>query len=137
MGACKNFGQTERFVHFLEKRLKDYLIETGEIFPPGDAARILSEILDEETLGRTEDSTDKELQLTNYEPMKEYILQRDAKLKSRQSTRHKPSAKGPDDMVYGVESKPRAAEPPPARAPAPQIEDPWRPLLIPGPRRPG
>ena len=87
--------------------------------------RILSAILDEEALGRIEGSTDKELQLTNYEPMKDYILQQDAKLKSRTSTRHKPSGKDPDDMVYGVESKPRASEPPPSRAPAPQVEDPW------------
>ena len=92
------------------------MIETGEIFPPTGAARILNEILDEETMGRIDDSTDKELQLTNFEPMKDWILQRDAKLKSRKSTRHKPSGKGPEDRVYGVESKPRAAEPPPARA---------------------
>ena len=39
VGACKNFDQTVRFVQFFEKRLKEYLIETGEIFPPSDAAR--------------------------------------------------------------------------------------------------
>ena len=74
VGACKNFDQTVRFVQFFEKRLKEYLIEIGEIFPPSDAARVVSEILDEDKLGRIEDSTDKEMQLTNYEVMKDYIL---------------------------------------------------------------
>ena len=76
-------------------------------------------------VGPIEDFTDKELQLTAYEPTKDYIPQRDAKLKSRKSTRRTPSGKGPDDMVYGVDSRAKPPEQPPARAPSPQVEDPW------------
>ena len=90
-GACKNFNQSVRFVHFLDKKMKDYLVETGEIFPDSDSARVLCEILDEDTMGRIDDQTD--LKLTAYEPMRAWILQRDTKLKSRKATRHRCSAK--------------------------------------------
>ena len=76
-------------------------------------------------MGRIEDSTDKELQLTAYAPMRDYILQRDAKLKSRKSTRHKPSGKGPDDMVYGVEARAKSTERATAQATPQPAEDPW------------
>ena len=94
LGACKSFDQTVRFVHFLEKKQKEYLIETGELFPDTDAARFLSDGLDEETMGHIDDSTDKDLVLTNYEPVKDWILQRDTKLKARTSTRHKSLRQG-------------------------------------------
>ena len=54
--ACKDFAQTCRFVLFLESRLKEFLIETGQSFPPNDAARVLSQAIDEDTMGRIEDA---------------------------------------------------------------------------------
>ena len=105
-------------MHFLDKKMKNYLIEKGEIFPDSDSARVLCEILDEDTMGRIDDQTD--FKLTAYEPMRAWILQRDTKLKSRKAKRHRGSAKGPDDMVYGVESKAEL----PTAATAPEA-DPW------------
>ena len=120
LGACKNFEQTVRFVEFLESKIKEYLIETGENFPGHDSARVLSEALDEETLSKIDDSTT--LRLTSYEPAKEWILQRDAKAKSRKATRQKSSSMGPDDMVFGVENKEKQAAPTPTE---PAGADPW------------
>ena len=55
LGACENFDQTVRFVQFLEKTQKEYLIETGEVFPDTDAARVFSEAFDEDTMGRIDE----------------------------------------------------------------------------------
>ena len=70
----------------LGEQIREYLIETGEKFPDADSARVLNEVLDEDTLGRIEDQA--AMNLTSSEPMKTWILQRDTKLKSRKATRH-------------------------------------------------
>ena len=67
VGACKNFEQPVRFVKFLNLKMKDYLFETGEVFPDGDAARVLSGTLDEDTLTKIDDGTD--FKLTTYDPV--------------------------------------------------------------------
>ena len=53
-------------------KMKEYFVETGEIFPDADAARVLSETLDEDMLTKIDEGT--ELKLTTYDPVHEWIL---------------------------------------------------------------
>ena len=83
---------------------------------------MLSEALDEDTLNKIDDCTD--LKLTTYDPVQEWILQKDSKSKARRAVRHK-TGNGQDDMVYGVEDQKQQqtrAEPAPAASPG---VDPW------------
>ena len=50
----------------LESQIKEYLIETGEIFPDHDSARVLSEALDEETLSKIDDAIILKLTSTSW-----------------------------------------------------------------------
>ena len=50
---------------FLESKIRDYLIETGEVFSNEDACRVLSKVLDEDTVGRLEDAS---ISLKNIRP---------------------------------------------------------------------
>ena len=88
-------------------KMKEYLVETGETFPESDTARVLGEALDEDTLGKVDDSTD--LKLLTYDPVQDWILQKDTMAKSRKTVRLKNGTKGPDDMVYGVGQEAAAA----------------------------
>ena len=72
---CKDFAQTCRFLLFLENRLKEFLIETGTSFLPADAARVLSQAVDEDTLGRLEDASLPPED--NYERVKNWIRERE------------------------------------------------------------
>ena len=51
VNLCKDFAHTVQFVKFLDSRMDEYQIETGEIFPDADAARVLSQTIDEDTMG--------------------------------------------------------------------------------------
>ena len=108
VSVCKDFEQTVRFVKFLTSNMLELTTETGSIFSDGDAARVFGQAVDEDTLGRIDDH--EELTIENFEPIKDWILQREIKLRLRKNSR---SGKGrsSDDMVYGVEAK--TAEPPP------------------------
>ena len=72
--VAKDFPQTVRFVHFLESKIKDYLMETGEIFSNEDACRVLSKVVDEDTVGRLEDA---HISLRNYQACKGWIIERE------------------------------------------------------------
>ena len=67
VGSRKNFEQTVRFVKFLNSRMKEILFETGQVFPEDDT----------------------QLKLSSYEPVQEWILQKDNKSKARRAVRHK------------------------------------------------
>ena len=102
--ACKDFPQTVRFLRFFEGKLKEYLRETGQVFPPDDSARVLSQAIDEDTMGRLEDA--RVPIENNYAGVKQWIFERETKLKARKATRsHTGAGKGSDDMVYGVDLK--------------------------------
>ena len=49
---CKDFAQTVRFVKFFDQKQLAFTTETGEIFPDADAARVFSQAIDEDTMGR-------------------------------------------------------------------------------------
>ena len=66
--VCKDFAQTVRFVKFLDSKILDLTTETGEKFLDGDAARVLSQALDEDTMGRIDDHDD--FVFTFYAPVK-------------------------------------------------------------------
>jgi hypothetical protein len=124
---CKDFAHTVQFVKFLNARMDEFQTETGETFPDLDAARVLSQAIDEDMMGRVEDTEGLDLKDPRdgyaYAPVKTWILQRDVKLKLRKHTRVRPATKGPDDMVYGVD----VAQPPPGQAlpqTPPAAEDP-------------
>ena len=120
VNVCKAFAQTVRSVHFLDSKLKEFFIETGGLFPE---TRVLSQALDEDTLGRIVDKPD--LDLKSYHPVKEWTLQRNNKLKSRKATRPNASAKGPDDTVYGVDGAQPAAEQTASQPAAASAAGPW------------
>ena len=132
---CKDFAQTVRFVKFLDQKILDYTTETGEKFPDDDAARVLSQAIDEDTMGRVDDHDD--LSIETYFPVKTWILQRDVKLRLRKSTRTG-KRKNPDDMVYGVSTQPPADAPAADATVAPgpdpwlsAASDPWSPAPVP------
>ena len=52
---CKDFAQTVRFIKYFDQKQLDYTTETGNKFPDGDAARVLSQAIDEDTMGRVDD----------------------------------------------------------------------------------
>ena len=66
--TCKDFAQTVRFVKFLDQKILDYTTETGEKFPNDDAAPVLSQAIDEDTMGRVDDHD--ELSIETYLPAK-------------------------------------------------------------------
>ena len=70
--------------------------------PDADAARVFSQAVDEDTMGCIDDHD--ELNIEKFEPIKDWILQREIKLRLRKNTRSGKS-KSSDDMVYGVEAK--------------------------------
>ena len=82
---CKDFAQTVRFVKFFDQKQLDFTTETGEMFPDADAARVFSQAIDEDTMGRADDHED--LSIDTYKPVKARILQREIKLKLRKNTR--------------------------------------------------
>ena len=83
--------------------MDEYQTETGEVFPDVDAARVFSQAIVEDTMGRVDDDNSLDLEAA-YLPVKTWILNRDVKLKLRKHTRAKPAARNPDDMVYGVDN---------------------------------
>jgi len=105
---CEDFAQTVRFVKFFDQKQLDYTPETGEKFPDDDAARVLSQAIDEDTMGRVDDNDD--ISIETYLPVKTWILQREVKLKLRKNTRSG-KGKNPDDMVYGVSAQPPSEAP--------------------------
>ena len=122
--VCKDFPQAVRFVKFLASKMLDFTTETRDQLPDEDAALLFSQAIDEDTMGRIDDHDN--LTIENFAPVKDWILQREIKLRLRKNTR---SGKGesPDDMVYGV-NEPTAAEPPPpppSRAACAPSVDPW------------
>jgi hypothetical protein len=92
------------------------------MFPDADAARVFSQAIDEDTMGRVDDND--ELSIETYKPVKAWILQREVKLKLRKNTRSGKGLKNPDDMVYGV-SAALPAEAPASEPAAAQGPDPW------------
>ena len=58
VSVCKDFAQTVRFAKFLAGKMDDFTIETGESFPDSDAARVFSQAIDEDTMGRVDDHDD-------------------------------------------------------------------------------
>ena len=118
---CKDFAQTVQFVKYFDQKQLDFTTETGEMFPDSDAARVFSQAIDEDTMGRVDDHED--LSIETYAPVKAWILQREIKLRLRKNTRTS-KGKGPDDMVYGVSAAPPAEAPAGAPA-ADQGPDPW------------
>ena len=103
--------------------MDEYQTETGEIFPDVDAARVVRQALDEDTIGRVDDHED--LKITIYLPFEAWILERDVKLKLRKHTRVKPSVNSPDDMVYGVDDAQPSAEQAAPQQAAAFAADPW------------
>ena len=69
-GTLKDFGQTCRFLTFLEQKRKHYLLEIGAAFPLADSARVLVSVVDEDTMGRLEDA---KVTLEDYEKVVEWI----------------------------------------------------------------
>jgi hypothetical protein len=122
VSVCKDFAMTVRFVKFLTGKMLDYTTETGSVFPDADAARVFSQAVDEDTMGRIDDHED--LNIEKFEPIKDWILQREVKLRLRKNTR---SGKGKtaDDMVYGVEPKIAESPPQPPTSDTPPSVDPW------------
>jgi hypothetical protein len=127
---CKDFAHTVNFVKFLDTRMEEYQTETGETFSDSDAARVLSQAIDDATMGLVQDDGELDLKDSRegkaYAPVRAWILARDVKLKLRKHTRVRPATKGPDDMVYGVDvaqPQPLPGQAPPQTAPA--AEDPW------------
>ena len=104
---------TARFVKFLSGKMLDFTTETGSIFPDTDAARVFSQAVDEDTMGRIVDHDD--LNIERFEPIKDWILQRVIKLRLRKNTRSG-KCKSSDDMVYGVEAKTAESPPQPPKA---------------------
>ena len=88
--------------------MDEFQTETGEVFPDADVARVLSQAIDEDTMGRIEDTDGLDLKDPRegqaYLPVKSWILQLDVKLWLRKHTRVKQAVKSPDDMVYGVDN---------------------------------
>ena len=72
-------------------------------------------------MGRVDDHED--LSIETYRPVKNWILQREIKLKLRKNTR-RGQVKSPDDMVYGVLAA-ATGEAPAGEAAAAQGPDPW------------
>ena len=64
---CKDFAHTVNFVKFLDARMDEFQTETGETFPDLDAARVLSQAIDEDTMGRVDDHDD--LSIEKFEPI--------------------------------------------------------------------
>ena len=70
--ACRDVAQAAHFAASRENRIKEFLIETGENFPNEDAARVFSQGLDKDTLGRVEDD---KIEFTNYQDVKTWTLE--------------------------------------------------------------
>ena len=68
-------SHTVQFVKFLGSRTDEYQTETGEVLPDADAARVFSQAIDEDTMGRVDDHED--LKITTFLPVKTWILQRE------------------------------------------------------------
>ena len=67
---CKDFAHTVQFVKFLDSRMDEYRTETGEVFPDSDAARVLAQAIDEDEMGRVEDTEGLDLK----DPRDGYLL---------------------------------------------------------------
>ena len=105
------------------------------MFLDDDAARVLSETLDEETMNKIEDAI--ELKLSTYDPVQAWILQKDTTSKARRAVRHK-TGMGQDDMVYGVDDKKQQQQAQPEKtATASPEADPWLTSADPWASHPG
>ena len=120
---CKDFAHTVQFEKFLDSRVDEYQTETVVAFPVMDAARVLSQAIDEDTMGRVDDDDSLDLKVA-YLLVKIWILNRDVKLELKKHTRAKPAVKNPDDMVYGVGNAQPSAEPVAPQPAAASAEDP-------------
>ena len=103
---CKDWTQSVRFVNFLVNRVKEYKLETGDVYDPEDLAHIVQTALDEDTLGKLEDA---DIDCKDYEAGKKWILERDQKHRARgKSTWSAAKPPSSDAMVYGVAPPDRA-----------------------------
>ena len=93
------FSQTVKFIAMLEGKRREFQVETGEALDPVILGEILGAAMDEDTLGRLEDSGGD---IKNYEKVREYAENRHVKNQSRAAGKSIP--KDSDKMVYGVEA---------------------------------
>ena len=122
-GTVKDFDGVVKFLAMLEGKRKTFMHETGKVFSLEDSARVLTTILDIDTLGRIEDNGTS---LEDYTELKKWVDEREVKLKSRGNR----AAKDPNAMVYGVDERVQGLEDPGGRAqgledPGGRAQDPW------------
>ena len=54
--TCRDFGQTVRFVAIFDNRVKEYTVETSEVFPPDIVASVFSQAMGPDTADRLDDA---------------------------------------------------------------------------------
>jgi hypothetical protein len=94
--SCANFGQTFRFLEMLDRRVRDFTLETGEEFSKDSLASILRRSVDPDTADRMDES---DVPANSFQAVDTFIRKRESRLRSRGTA---PSGKGPDAMVYGI-----------------------------------
>ena len=81
-----------------DNRVKEYTVETGEVFPLDILAPILSQPVDPDTADRIDDAKHDHKDFKNVE---DWVKKRDVRLRAHKC-QAPPSVKGPIDMVYDV-----------------------------------
>ena len=105
----------------LDRRVRDFVLETGEEFSKDFLASIMRRAVDPDTADRMDES---DVPANNFQAVDSFIRKRESSLRSQGTA---PSGKGPDAMVYGMSPPEAPASQPRCAATSPEVPlaDPW------------